>query len=117
MHRQSGVDDGVDQHDVTALDLGIQILEEPNAVVVLAVACELDEVEVVMDLGLPGQVADERDARLQGSDEQRLPALVVVGDLDSDFSDTSSNLVGVEKDLADSLVELGQRAQDAFRSP
>jgi hypothetical protein len=50
VHRQPGIDDGVHEHDITAVDLGIQILEEANAVVVLAVARELDEIEMVVDL-------------------------------------------------------------------
>lgn len=117
MHRQAGVDDGVDEQDVTALDLGVQVLEEPDAVVALAVAGELDEVEMVVDPGCAGEVADERDARLERSDQERLAVAVVAGDLRADLTDPSVNLAGLEKDLADSLVELGQRAQDAFRSP
>jgi hypothetical protein len=53
VHRQPGVDDGVHEHDVTAVDLGVQVLEEANAVVVLAVAGELDEIEMVVDLDGP----------------------------------------------------------------
>ena len=49
MHRQAGVDDRVHEQDVAAFDLGVQILEEANPAVVLAVAGELDEVEMVVD--------------------------------------------------------------------
>ena len=117
MHRQAGVDHGVHEHDVTALDLGVQILEEPDAVVVLAVAGQLDEIEVVMDRDRAREVADERDARLERADEQRLAARVVARQLGADLPHPAAELVGVEEDLADSLVELGQCAQDAFRSP
>ena len=65
MHRQAGVDDGVHEHDVTALDLGVQIFQEPDAVVVLAVAGQLDEIEMVVDRERAREIADERDARLQ----------------------------------------------------
>jgi hypothetical protein len=37
--------------------------------------------------------------------------------LGPDLPHPSTDLVGAQEDLADSLVELGQCAQDAFRSP
>ena len=43
--------------------------------------------------------------------------VVVARQLGAELAHPSADLVGVEEDLADSLVELGQRAQDAFRSP
>jgi hypothetical protein len=49
-----------------------------------AVAGQLDEVERVMDRQGARQVGDERDARLQRGDEQRLEAGVVGGDLGSE---------------------------------
>jgi len=49
MHRHPGVDHGVDEDDVAALDLRIKVLEEADALFVDAVARELDEVEVVVD--------------------------------------------------------------------
>jgi hypothetical protein len=42
------------------------------------------------------QVADERNARLQRPDQQRLAARVVDGQLGPDLPDTSADLVGVE---------------------
>ena len=117
MHRQAGVDDRVHEHDVAPVDLDVQILEEPNAVVVLAVAGELDEIEMVMDPNRARQVADERDARLERADEQRLASLVVARQFGADLADPAADLAGVEEDLADPFVELRQRAQDAFRSP
>ena len=117
MHGQPGVDHGVHQHDVPALDLDIQVLEEADAVVVLAVAGELDEVEVMVRPDRTREVWEKRDARLQGADEQRFAPFVVPGELGADLADAAANLVGFEEDLADSFVELGQRAQDAFRSP
>jgi len=33
------------------------------------------------------------------------------------LSNAPADLVGIEKDLADAPVELGQRAQEAFRNP
>jgi hypothetical protein len=51
------------------------------------VACELDEVEAVMDRQRAGQIRDEDNARLEGRDEQRLPPFVVTGDLAPELAD------------------------------
>jgi hypothetical protein len=40
-----------------------------------------------------------------------------VRQLRSELADPGADLVAVEEDLADTLVELDQRAQEAFRSP
>jgi hypothetical protein len=117
MHRQPGVDDGVHEHHLAAVDLGVQILEEANAVVVLAVARELDEIEMVVDGNGAGEVAEKRDAGLERADEQRLAPLVRACKLGTDLANPAANLVGFEEYLADPFVELGQCAQDAFRSP
>jgi hypothetical protein len=63
------------------------------------------------------QVADERQARLQRADEQRLLAGVVTRQLRAELSTACDDLVSIEKDLADALVELDQCAQEAFRNP
>jgi hypothetical protein len=117
VHRHPGVDHGVHQHDVPAGDLRVEVLQEADSLVVLAVARELDEVEVVVDRDGPRQVADERQARLQRADEQRLPAGVVAGQLGAELADAAAELVRIEEDLADALVALDQRAQEAFCSP
>ena len=117
MHRQAGVDHGVHEHDVATLDLGVQVLEEPDAVVTLAVAGDLDEVEVVVDRNGAREVAEKREARLERADEQGLPVPEVLRELGADLTDAPTDLVGIEEDFADSFVELCQRAQDAFRSP
>jgi hypothetical protein len=117
VHRQPGVDDGVDEDDVPALDLRVEVLEEADPLVVLAVARQLDEVERVEDRRPTRQVADERDARLQRADEQRLLAGIVARELGAELTDAGADLVGVEEDLPDSLVACRQGAQDAFSSP
>jgi hypothetical protein len=117
MHGQAGVDDGVDEEDVAARDLRVEILEEADSVVVLAVAGQLDEVERVVDLDGAREVADERDARLEGTDEQRFATRVVAGDLGAELADASRDLVGVEEDLADALVSFRGDRQDAFARP
>src|SRR5581483_2151695 len=117
VHRQAGVDDGVGEHDVAALDLRVEVLQEPDAAVAVGVAGELDEVEMVEQLRAPGEVADERDTRLQRADQQGLAAGVVALELGADLPDAPPDLVSVEEDLADALVDVPQDAQDAFLRP
>ena len=97
--------------DVAALDLRVEVLQEADALVVLAVARELDEVERVVDRDRAREVADERDARLQRADEQRLAARVVAGDLGADLAHAGADLVGVEEDLADAVVVVSRPAR------
>jgi hypothetical protein len=40
-----------------------------------------------------------------------------VRQLGGQLSNARADLVGIEKDLSDAPVELGQRAQEAFRNP
>ena len=78
---------------MAACDLRIQILEKADAGMAALVgagrvACELDEVEAVVDRESAGEVRDEDDACLERCDEQRLPAFVVAGDLAPELADT-----------------------------
>jgi hypothetical protein len=102
---------------VAPLDLGIEVLEEPDSLVAVAVPGELDEVEAVVDLRRARQVTDERDAGLERADEQRLSTVIVAGDLRAELADAGRDLLGVEEYLADALVVCRQGAQDAFRNP
>jgi hypothetical protein len=93
VERQTGVDDVLDDQDVAARDLRVEILEEADAAMAALIgagriAGELDEIQAVVDPDRAGQVGDEDDARLEGRDEQRLSALVVTRDLTSEFADT-----------------------------
>jgi len=122
VHRQARVDDGVGEQHVAALDLPVEILQEADALVALAVAGDLDEVERVERRRRARKVADERDAGFERADDQRLAAVVVVGDRGADLGDSCPDLGAVEEDLADPPVDVasvtvGQRAQDAFCSP
>jgi hypothetical protein len=117
VHRHPGVDHGVHEDDVPALDLRVEVLQEANALLVDAVARQLDEVDVVVDRRRPRQVADERDAGFERPDEEGLLAGVVTAQLRAELPDPRDDLVSIEEDLADALVELGQRAQEAFRNP
>ena len=93
VERQAGVDDVLDDQNVAAGDLRVQILEQADAAMAALVsagrvACELDEVEPVMDRERAGQIRDEDNARLERRDEQRLPPFVVTGDLAPELADT-----------------------------
>jgi hypothetical protein len=71
----------------------------------------------VMDWQRARQIADERHARFQRADKERLLAGVVVRQLCAELPNARADLVRIEKDLADALVELDQCAQEAFRNP
>jgi virulence-associated protein VagC len=117
VHRQAGVDHRVDEDDVAPIELDVEILQEPDAVVVVPVTGQLEEVEVVEDRDRARQVAEKRDAALQRADEQRLSPGVVRCQLGADLAYPGADLVGVEEDLSDAFVAARCRSQDAFRSP
>ena len=107
-HGEAHVADGevLDDQDVPAGDLLVQILEEADPCVaarvgVGAVRRELDEVEGVGDADGPRQVRDEDEARLQRRDEERLTAVVVADDLAPELTDAVGQLLPGEVDLAD----------------
>ena len=121
VHRQPGVDDLVDEQDVTVLDLVAEILEEPDAVAVsglLSVAREgADEVERMVDRHRAGQVADERDRRLQRPDEDRLQALVIACASAPSSPTRAASSPAREKYLPDAGIVETRFAQDAFCRP
>jgi hypothetical protein len=93
VEREPRVDDVLDDEDVAARDLRVQVLEEadpgmPALVGAGGVARELDEVDAVVDPERAGQVGDEDDAGLERRDEQGLAAFVVTGDLAPQLADT-----------------------------
>jgi hypothetical protein len=115
VQRQPGVDDVLDDHHVPVVDAGVEVLDEPDrgraARLVGRVAGELDEVDMVEDRDRTRQVGEEDEARLQGCDEERLPAFVVGGDLGAELVDAGCDLSGGEVDLADARVEAAVRTR------
>ena len=70
------------------------------------VAGELDEVEAVQDRDGARKVGEEDEARLEGSDEDRLEASVVAGDLRAELAHARTELLRREVDVADSRIEI-----------
>ncbi len=92
VQRQSRVDDVLDDQDVAAGDLRVQILEKANPgmaapVGACGVAGELDEVDPVVDSDRTGQIGDEDNARLERRYQQRLATLVITRDLATELTD------------------------------
>src|SRR6185503_8256604 len=78
--RQPGVDDVLDDHHVATLDVGVQVLEDPNharGVGAAAVARHRHEVDLTGHGDLPHQVGHEEDGALQHAHQQQVAAGVV----------------------------------------
>jgi hypothetical protein len=71
----------------------------------------------VVDRHRAREIADEGDAGLERADEERFLAGVVPAQLRAELADPCADLVAFEEDLADALVRLEQRAQEAFCNP
>jgi hypothetical protein len=111
--REPCIDDVLDDQDVAAGELDVQVLQEANAGVtaraaVAAVAGELDEVEVVEDRQRPREVRDEDEARFQRADEERLRLGIVARDLGAELDDARPNLRRREVNLAKPVARVAR---------
>jgi hypothetical protein len=108
VERQPGIDDVLDDDDVTAADLYVEILEEPDGRVAAGrapgVAGQLDELQVVQDRQRAGEVGEEDEARFERRDEQGLQPLVLAGQLGPELADARLDLGSAQVDLADPAV-------------
>jgi hypothetical protein len=100
------VDDVLDDHDVPAGDLRVEVLEQTDASVAALVgagrvARELEEVEAVRNPQGAREVGDEDEARLQRRDQQGLAALVVAREVTPQLADACLQLLPREVDLAE----------------
>jgi hypothetical protein len=106
--RQAGVDDVLDDQDVAAFDLAVEVLQKSDRAVApprgAVVVGELEEVEAVGDLERPRQIGEEDDARLERGDEEWLMALVVCADLLAELGDPGLDVVRGEIDVADAGI-------------
>jgi len=121
VQRQAGVDDVLDDDDVPARDLAVQILEQPDArmaalVRARGVARELEEVDPVRDAQRARQVGDEDEARFQRRDEQRLAAVVVAAQLAPELTDARLQLPAREVDLAEARAATYDASSSRYRS-
>ena len=118
---QPGVDHVLDEQDVPALDLLVEVLQEARlplaAGVGAPVARELDEVDVVEDRQRAREVGEEDSRGLQRRDEDRLEVSVVALDLRGQLRDAVPDRAGVQVDLADAGVVDRQRRYEASLSP
>ncbi len=103
---------------MTVADPLVEILQEADPLVATrlgaGIARELEEVERVRDRDGAREVGDEGDAGFQRPDQDRLAAVVRVGDLLTKLLHASRERARVEIDVADSVVE---QAQEALRRP
>jgi hypothetical protein len=109
VERETGVDDVLDDHDVPAGDLRVEVLEQADAGVAAlvcagGVARELEEVEAVGDAERAREVGDEDEARLQRRDEQRLEPVVVARELLPELADACLQLPPGEVDLTEAVA-------------
>jgi hypothetical protein len=121
VERQARVDHVLDDQDVAARDLRVQVLEQPDArVAALVGACrvarELDEVDAVVDPDRPREVGDEDDAGLERRDQKRLPALVVTGDVATQLANPCRNLLAREVDLPETRPGRYDASSSWYRS-
>src|SRR5439155_19031457 len=90
---QSGVDDVLDHEDVAALDVDVQVLEDPDdtgAVGRGAVAGDGHEVDLAGNGQLAHQIRHEEDGSLEDAYQQRLAARVVARNLLPEFGDATA---------------------------
>ena len=87
------------------LDLGVEVLEQPDSRAVGVVAGKLEEVELVRDGQSPREIGDEDEARLERRDEQRVSPLVLARERVAELANTRVELLTREVDIADADVD------------
>ena len=112
MERQPGVDDVLDDDDVTACERDVDVLQKSHPpVTAFGIRCELHDVERVRQRDGSGQVGEEDDTRLQGRYEQEIAALVVRGDLCSERGDARRDLLARQVHGPDAAVLGGEHVR------
>src|SRR3954463_9015647 len=105
---KSRVDDILDHEHVTALDRRVQILEQTDSLVPAgcgtAVACELDEVQLVDRRNRAREIGGEEERSLGGPPEHETAVAVVSRDLGSELGDARLDLLLGEIGLADAKL-------------
>src|SRR5205807_269746 len=117
---QARIDDVLDQQDVAAGDLDIEILDQPHGAALgggAAVAGDGHEVHGDRDRDRAAEVGDEVDGSLQHRDQQGKTAGVVPGDVPREPGDPGGDLLLREEDLLDVFRGTRHRAAAAGCSP
>src|SRR5205823_2079421 len=107
--REARVDDVLDDEHVPAVDVDVEVLEDPHDAGRVgggAVARDRHEVDLAGHADLAHQVGHEEDGALQHADEQEVASLVVGRDLPAELADPLVQAVLVDQDLADRSLEL-----------
>jgi len=90
---------------VAADDRRVEVLQQPDCAGTAAgVGGELEEVDAVRDRQRAGEVGEEDGARLERRDEQRLAALIGLGQLGAQLADPAPDLVTGQVDLPDRVA-------------
>jgi hypothetical protein len=118
---QAGVDHVLDDEDVSVGDLGVEILEEPDASVPASVrargvARELEEVDPMRDAQRPREVGEENEASLQRRDQERLEPLVLPRDVATELADARLQLLAGEVDLPETWAPAYDASSSRYRS-
>jgi hypothetical protein len=121
VERQTGVDDVLDDDDVAAGDLRVEVLEQPDAGVAAlvgagCVARELEEVEPVWNAERAREVGEEDEARFQRRDEQRLAADVVAAEFAAELAYARRQLLAGEVDVAEARAAAYDASSSRYRS-
>jgi hypothetical protein len=107
VERQPGVDDVLDDEDVTPRDREVEILDQANlglAAEGAVIPSEDDEVERVGDLDRPREVGQEDERAFEDRDEDGLAVGVIGRDLRSQLLDPCPDLLTGEIDPSDPRV-------------
>src|SRR4051794_7007845 len=107
LQREPGVDDVLDDEDVTALERDVEILEDPHdagGVGGRAVARDGHEVDLARDVEVAHEVREEEHRALEHADEQEVAPCVVGADLVPELADAPGELIGLDEDLSHGVV-------------
>src|SRR5262249_10332046 len=121
VERQARVDDVLDDHDVPAGDLRVEVLEQPDARVAAligagGVARELEEVEPVRDADGAREVGDEDEARLCGRARGGLAAVVAARERAAELAAARLQPLPREVDVAEAWAAAYDASSSRYRS-
>src|SRR4051812_48480921 len=108
---QTRVDDVLDDEDVPALDIDVQVLENPDnsrGIRRVAVARDGHEVDLAWDRQLPHEIGHEENGALEDAHEEQVAARIVGGDLLAELGHAALEHIPLDQRLRDRLLELGR---------